>query len=132
MTDERLDLWIAYFVNLRNVLKLSEWRIILEDKLPDNPDCGAAVQTLYGRRVASVRLCYGWDDLGPERQRLYATHELLHLYFTPIQSVMDRAKECFGDQAELAASYHMEQMEYAIDGLAEAIAPLLPLPEDTE
>lgn len=129
MTDERLDYWIAYIVHLRDLLKLSEWRVFLSNALPDGPDAHAQIECTYGRRSATIRVCHDWEQSTPEDQRNAITHELLHCYFTPIQSVMNRAGEVFGDQASIVSAYHLEQMEYAIDGIATAIAPLLPLPE---
>lgn len=105
-------------------LGLKDWEVVVEDDPPENPDAYAFVECVYGRKLAMVRLSPNYLKDAGERQRHGAVHEALHAHFT------------HADQAvrELAGMRHYGvyklPMEYGIDGIAVAIAPLMPLPSD--
>ena len=73
-----------------------------------------------GRKYANLRLgeCFLVD--AAEEQRHTIVHELLHCHLGPMTRMIE-AHDGMPPAAMLA-------LEYCVDGLADAIAPLLPLP----
>lgn len=89
----------------------------------------ASIAPVYGRYHASLSLCWNWGTLTPEIQRETIVHELLHLRLLPVDSAFDHIKQALSKRHRAAAeSAHIQSIEFAVDGIACAIAPFYPLP----
>jgi hypothetical protein len=111
-----------YFRELGDRFGLKDWRIDVSDEPPSNEDAIANIECVYGRKWAIIRLSDKWLADPEEEQRLYAIHELIHAHYSHADGV---AEELLSKGERRA---YIRALEYGVDGLANAIAPLLPLP----
>lgn len=120
---------IAYFARLRPLLLLGHWRLDFPREAPTNADAAASVQAMERRNIATIRLGEGWYAASREAQRQYAVHELLHLHLARLDFAIGDFARVTDDQSygiiRTAVSRHLE---LTVDGLADVLAPLLPLP----
>ena len=115
----RRQRWAPYVRQLADTLRLKDWRIqVLEDLPPEN--ALASCCPISGRKYADIRLGESFLIDTAAEQRHTIIHELLHCHFGPMSRMIE-AHDGMPPAAMLA-------MEYCVDGLADAIAPLLPLP----
>lgn len=116
----RRQRWTPYIRQIADTLHLRDWRIDVIEELPGGSDAIASCAPVAGRKYAVIRLaeCFLTDP--PVDQRQTVTHELLHCHFAPMMRLLE-ATESLGAAEKL-------MMEYFVDGLADAIAPLLPMP----
>lgn len=123
MTDPRRQRFAPYLRRLADLLALKDWHVEISDEEADD-GAAATVRWAFGRKQATVWLGAGFLDDSPEEQRHTLAHELIHLHFGP---PYDIAVEGLPDGS---ASAFRRMAEYAVDGMADAIAPLLPLPDE--
>ena len=125
------DYWQAYIRDMADRMALKDWCVTLTHLAPDNEDAAAQTKTTYGRKRADISLMREWETNTPEQQRQYLTHEVIHLHVDVLLCMgEDDLEPLIGKAAqELWQAVYRRQLEYAVDGLADAIAPLMPLPE---
>jgi hypothetical protein len=111
-----------YLRALADRMGLRDWTVCLLDAPPDDPNHGAENDCRYGRK--RVNVCVNEAFLGqpPEAQRETIVHELVHAHMAPMHLYLHRVL----DDHEFEA-YRLA-MEYAVDGIAEALALHMPLP----
>lgn len=110
-----------YLRQLADALALRDWSFaLLEEAAADG--FAAQIQPLRGRKRAEIRLGADFLSLSPDRQRHCLTHELLHCHFAQCGFV---AEETLTPSLQ---SCLVLSLEYGVDGLADCLAPLLPLP----
>jgi hypothetical protein len=116
----RRQRWAPYVRKLGDILRLRDWRIDVYEDAPSDGSATASCQPVTGRKYAVIRLSESFltDDKADQRHTL--THELLHCHLGPMTRLLE-AQENMTSSVQLA-------MEYCVDGLADAIAPLLPEP----
>jgi hypothetical protein len=112
--------WAPYVRALADLLHLKDWEILISPQAPAGDDAIASIQPIYGRKSALLRLSEGFlTDSGPE-QRHTLVHELVHCHLAHLQRLLE------SEQHDTAGA--RLAIEYCVDGLADAVAPLLPLP----
>ena len=118
----------TYLRYLADHLELRDWRIHLADDPCDEPYV-AEIKSVYGRKWATIYLSERWHELSPVQQRQTLVHELIHCHFRLVESLAEQA-EMVMPRATYRLWYtnHEHGVEYAVDALAEAIAPFLDLP----
>ena len=121
--------WQPYVDALRVPLKLSDWTIDVSDA-PSETDTFAQVDSTYGQKRATIRLCQGWDSVTPDDQRQTIAHELIHCHLCPAVEMATEDLNLYlsSGEMEMFRRGFTRTIEYAIDALADAISPLLPLP----
>jgi hypothetical protein len=124
LTDPRKQRFSAYLRRLADALKLSDWRVEIDDRPPDSGRATAEVECVYGRRYAVVRLSERFLEQPPDEQRNSLVHELIHCHLNPAAAM---ALDEMGDGG---AGHFRRMLEYAVDGLADAIAPHMPPIDD--
>lgn len=124
MTDPRKQRFAAYLRRLADHLHLSDWGVRIDDAGPRDPDDHCTITPIYGRKLAAVRLSEEFLDEPPDSQRQSLTHELIHCHLQPAWEI---ARHHLPDES--LAGFRL-MLEYAVDGLADAIAPHMPLMED--
>jgi hypothetical protein len=105
-------------------LWLRDWTFNVSDFSPDDPNHGASVEPIYGRKFAKICLRNDFFEFSREHQRQTVTHELIHCHLAAYQHAVETLKD-----------YHptmRESLEYGVDALADAIGPLLPLPLESK
>lgn len=123
-----LDPWI---LELLHGCRLTEWTIRLaKDLLPRDSDAAAQVRCIYGRKIAHIQLGPEWMASSPTERRHVMVHELIHCHLDAACRFMENELETLvGKPAALVAERGFNQdLEFAVDALAEALAPHLPLP----
>lgn len=120
--DERRLAFEPYLRQLADAMRLRDWTVEIEPEEPEDPNEQAHVVCIYGRKCARVRLSDGFLTDAPEEQRQGLVHELIHCHFDMAnQTALEAMPEPVQD-------VYRRLVEYGVDGLADAIAPLLPLP----
>ncbi len=124
----------AYIRDVANQLGLREWAFHLSDFPPEKGGLGGSFGATIGRRHGELRFAdSARADWSAEEWRQTVIHELLHAHLAPLRATL------FGDLfdnrllSQLAYELFFDgcdrHMEYAVDGIAVAIAPMFPLIE---
>jgi hypothetical protein len=118
----------AYLADLRDRMGLRDWTVRLEHGPAEDGDCMASVRPIEGRRHATVWLSRSWADLTADAKRHALVHELLHCHHAPAADVVRLAcGRTMGQPAyDVLFSAFRNAEEYAVDGLADVLAPLMP------
>jgi len=119
--SQHLNELCPYVRILADCLALRDWSFAF-GALPAPAPYQAQITPLRGRKHAEIRLCEGFFILAGAVQRRCLVHELLHCHLAPCGFV---AQDALGPNFQ---GVFVLNLEYGVDGLADAIAPLLPLP----
>lgn len=120
----------GYLHQLADALGLSGWEFLIGDRAPIAPNAHAAVSVVWGQRRATIFLAPDFAALPPETQRRCLVHELLHVWADPLREVVANLSGVLGGPAhDVASRCHADAEERMVDGIATAVAALLPLPE---
>jgi len=114
--------WVA------DEMELRDWHI---DLMRESAEKGtlAQVHPTFGRKHVEVRFCARFRALPPEEQRNTVVHELVHLHTAAMQSQVEKDLEQHLAQGTDRVFFDSFQrnLEYAVDGLANALAKHMPL-----
>lgn len=75
--------------------------------------------------MAELRVSCSFSQMPPEAKRHLLVHELIHCHFAAAHLYADEVLEIVSMLARRAFDLNMEM---GIDGMADAIAPFMPLP----
>ena len=129
MTDAQHKRLSRYFRKLADQLGLRDWEVELQREWNDRPHAGATVQCVYGRKYARIWVAEGFFGYDPPTQRAFCTHELMHCHLDPMRVALANLKDHLAPAVyDLISESHRDALEYATDGIAVAVARLLPLP----
>lgn len=118
----------SYVSYVRDKLGLHTWSIHIEHR-PCSKNHQASIAPVYGRTHAILRLCRAWPELDAKEQRHTVIHELLHLYFVPLQSTIGHLEPIVCEDVwHMLNEAHTERLEYAIDALAYILTEQFELP----
>lgn len=127
---DQLQGWVAPYVRfIADHMALKDWRIAIEID-PDLRDSLATVEPVPNRQYAILRV--GEDFLGApgEDQRHGIVHELVHLHMEGCRrTVASLVGAVTGPMLDLLQRNHDDQIEGAVDRLADSISKGLPTPE---
>ncbi len=129
MTKKEWDQWGRYIRHIANRLGLRDWYLFLDHK-PADDCCTATIEAIEGRKHADIKKKKNWQDLSVDVQRHAIVHEMIHLHFISTKDIirLDLLRHMSQSAYDVMWDGFKRQMEYGVDGLADAIAPLLPLP----
>lgn len=102
------------------MMRLSDWTLQFDEQHSSDGTL-ASINCCRGRKYATIRLCYDFDQKCGEEQRHTIVHELVHCHLAQLWHHVDPDDE---DEAVTLLG------EYAVDGLADAIAPLILTPSE--
>jgi hypothetical protein len=119
--ESRIAAFRPYARTIADDLWLRDWTIILKDEPPDDGSA-ATINLTNGRKLAHLFLAYDFFDNSAEDQRETLIHELLHCHFGEAGFVVEEESSGEVHRAFIRA------LEYGIDAVAEAFAPLMPVP----
>ncbi|MCL5292552.1 MAG: hypothetical protein M1548_08515 [Actinobacteria bacterium] len=131
MNKSDFNRFCSYVRQIADLLHLKDWRIRIEvDEAEDFDGFMAVVHPIEGRKRARLILCKEWLELSPEDQRHSIVHELVHCHLAGAGDIvrLDLLKNMSQSSYDIFYGGFKRQIEYAVDGLADAVAPLLPLP----
>lgn len=119
-----------YISALADAVGLRDWSISLQDD-PCADDVNGTCQCVYGRRVASIALSRNWMNADEYDLRETIVHELLHCHTDPITYPLAGIEDHLGSSlhTHLVSSQALA-LELAVDAIASAFAPRLPLPSE--
>ena len=112
--------WLPYVRQIADSIALKDWPVEIREDPPSTAGAIASVDDSRGRKLAWIHLGDGFFSESRVEQRHTVVHELVHVHLMEYIGAVRRRTD---DDALLN-----EIMEYAVDSLANAIAPLLPLP----
>lgn len=113
---------LLYVDQIVRLMGLSHWNIDISGE-PAAPGNMADIYTPVGRCCATLRFSDAYYEAAPHQRRQTVVHELLHCWFAPTAQC---AQLTVPRTVYAAIGLHLE---YGIDGLAEAIAGTMPLPD---
>lgn len=138
MTDAALA---DYVRSLADRMLLRDWTIFVsshpdekpDDEGIDDPRCATFAGT-YGRRSAKIWVNPEWAaEATPEELRQTLVHEVIHAHVHPTHEFVAMIATMHPKRtAEVLLGIFNVQQEYAIDALADVIAPFMPLPPEVE
>lgn len=120
--DEKIEAFRPYVRDLADRMCLKDWRVELQADEPDQKHYNADISTVPGTKNARIRLKRDFFEDSPEEQRRGICHELVHLHLDEVDNFVE--KLLTGDQM---GSFNTLR-EVAVDEIAHAIAPGMPLP----
>lgn len=119
-----------YLREVADTLGLRDWTLLVKHDPPASVEALAEVRPTEGRKHATVRVCIEFRELTDEEQRAVVVHELLHCHLAVVQHLTAGGSQLGGmlggsgsgilDAIRLA-------IEYAVDGISDAIAAHYPL-----
>lgn len=121
-TPEQADAIQKYINILAEMLDLGHWDIFLTHASAKD-DTNASIHPVYGRHVAALSVNKGWFSYSREVQRNTILHELLHVVHNRQTEVIRTTKQ----RDEVWVTFERET-ELMVDGLANALEDLFPLP----
>lgn len=110
----------TYLRVLADRMSLKDWSIEVQTE-PADPEAHAEVRCVDGRKLAKMRFAHDWHEQAPEVLRHTCCHELIHCHFAMAWADQERRLE------GADRSTFVMHLEYGIDGMADAIAPFMPL-----
>lgn len=117
----------AYIRRVADALALRDWQIdLLAGPAPDG--CNGHVSITYGRKVAEITVAQDFRTHDPRDQVHTIVHELIHCHLEPACALVhNHLEEHLGKTADkLFWEAFKHQVEYGVDGLADAIAGRFP------
>ncbi len=133
MTDAEYAYWQQYIREQADRLGLRDWDIRLLRESPSVDSADATFSPYGGQKRADIRFAHDWATQSREDQRHVVAHELIHAHTDAIDTVIYQAGQSYpADYWSMVRAMHRNAMEFAIDALANSIAPFLPLPETEE
>jgi hypothetical protein len=129
LTEAEEDVLADYVRHVASELQLRDWAFTLSRDEPDSSDAQASVEPTYGQKHAMIYLRHDFRALRPERQRHCLVHELVHCHLAPVCDLIRLGLTPVLGALFTAAIWEpfRQQIEYATDALASALAKHLPL-----
>lgn len=113
-----------YLRQLADLMGLKDWVVEIDSDSPERNDAAASADCAYGHRHIIVALSDHFLSDSPSEQRYVIVHELVHAHLAPLHHYLHRTlKDSHWEGYKLV-------LEYAVDGVAMAWAPHLPLPPE--
>lgn len=122
----------AYVSEVRALLRLAHWTLMIPDEWPEEGDEVLAVIVPGDQRyIAHLRLGPGFWGLDPSDQRNSVVHELLHLHHVRLTDAVRLGQ--WRQQVGQGLYDHLidqvkREAELMVDALTSVIAPAMPLP----
>jgi hypothetical protein len=112
-----------YITHLLTNFEMTEWQVKIDDEYPDGKDIGASISPVYGRKVATMRLCEDFFDFDKTDQSHYIIHELCHLISEGVDTIVQNGPETLMGKPAYTMFFeaYRAQLEYMTDHLATLI-----------
>ena len=124
MTEEQRNDLSAQVRQLADELGLRDWTFTILPEPVEDDGAAAMILPVHGRKHAKLQVCADWPDYPAKREAI--VHELLHCHLACATDVIRLDLEAAGlltaAQHEWLWASFRRQIEYAVDGIAAAIA----------
>lgn len=126
-TEHQQKVLLDYIWYLRSELWLVDWTLRLSDENPQDDTAQAMVEPITGRKLAYIYLKKDFCEMSIKEQTHSLVHELIHLHHIPATDIirLDVAKDLSQSTYDLLWGVFKRQMEYCVDGLADAFSRLV-------
>ena len=121
--DPRKEAFVPYVRQLAESMALKDWNIRLDPCDLARDGAEASIWLANTQRLAIVYLSEHFLGCKPEEQRKTLVHELIHCHVEMMRMTMNKLVTEEKDRDII-----LFQVEYAVDSLADAFAPHMPLP----
>jgi len=123
----------AYVRWMADTLELRDWTItVVYSDAADTveSDRMASVTCTYGRKHATIKLCARFFALSVEDQRQTICHELIHCHLSGLEWQYNNLGNNLASSVfDIVWGGLKDQIEFATDAMADALAKHLPLPD---
>lgn len=127
----------AYCREIADKLELRDWWVSTRVEDPGGPDrqdgkrWGASSDSTPGQKHVKVTFDPGCRDWSREELRQTVAHELIHAHLAPMAEMerVDLTGHLSNEAHALFDAGFTRHLEFAVDALADAVAPSLPLIE---
>lgn len=131
MNKKQREAIAAYVREIADLVELRDWTFDLNwEPLPN--DVQGAMFPTFGQKRPTIRFGTDFLEVGPERQRHIIVHELVHCHLEPSTNLIDNTlPDLLGSTAyRIFDDAFVQDLEFATDALATALAKHLPLPPE--
>lgn len=139
LTWEQFEATADYLRSVADDMRLTDWTFKLRHTpVEGRQEVFAEVDPTFGRKLATVTVCWDWADQLPGDRRHVIVHELVHCHLDGMHSLIhsDEFETILGRPAHaLFGAAFRQQLEFATDAVADVIErqiPLLYLPGDAD
>lgn len=105
-------------------LELRDWTTCVSSDPPSNPNWIASASCPYGLKTVTISLSERFLSESETEQRATICHELIHAHWWPVDHLLR------GFLTEGQFDAYRLGMEYAVEALAQTVAPRMPLPSE--
>lgn len=120
----------AYVRSVANDLELRDWTFDVSRDEPSDDTHFAAIRCTYGRKRATIKFRDDFYTDSAIEQREAVCHELIHAHLSGIEwQFANIGNHVSRDAYDMIWGGLKDQVEFATDALAVALAKHLPLPE---
>jgi hypothetical protein len=118
-----------YVRAMADLLWLRDWTLIVSREEPGEDGWIACCEPITGRKAATLRFRNDFRERDPETQRQTVVHELLHCHTAqPWHLVRVTLPKELGQSAyNLFCDAFRNELEYAVDAIADAVSGSFPL-----
>lgn len=115
--------WVANEIGLR------DWTFHMDWDRPAEDGDAASVWWPEGQKHAKIRWNPRFREYGPDLQRRYVVHELVHCHFAAMQDTVeeDLQPHLARPTYDIYSQSFRRALEYGVDAVAEALAENMPL-----
>lgn len=118
-----------YVRDMADLMGLRDWTVGIASDPPEDDEANASVEVTFGRRYAMIKFSATWTERAPEEMRQTVVHELAHCHLWSMnQRICDLHNLLGTGTYEVMEKAYRENLELAIDAIAQAWAETLPLP----
>ena len=120
---------VSYVASMQEVLRLLDWTIKLDWSNPCPADALAAITPMGSSRHATLALSPEFLLESPASRSQILLHELMHCHFFALAEASEAAMEAVApkDTVKMFLAVNTGLVEMAVDTLADAFAPLVPV-----
>lgn len=131
MTPDQRDSLGTYVRRTADLIGLKDWTLYICDAAPKEEEWVAQCDPWPGRKHAELAFRQDFFTRNPDEQRSTIVHELIHCHLAGMSHLVrvTLAKELGQSAYTLFEDAYRSVMEYAVDGLADALSGGFPLPE---
>lgn len=123
---------LEYIRSTADLLCLRDWTFEVDcDPVDDEDRAVATCWPSEGRRVATIAFAKDFREKSREEQRHAVVHELLHCHHAAAADIvrLDLIKQLSQSTYDVLWFGFKRQIEYMVDALADAFAPMVPFIE---
>jgi len=127
-TPARRKAVAEYLAKLQGILRLRDWEIVIDfTPIPVSEEAYATITPETDQRRATIRFSDIFFHQPSQALRQTLVHEMLHCHFFWMESMVDRMLNGISEEAARAATPAITaQVEFIVDAVADAFAPLCP------